>query len=85
VGELTPFLTMPRPRKVHEGNSVLIECVIRVPGCANRSTNIEISNFNGSIKESERSAETVEKQMIAGMKTIYGRYVRVNNDFSGSG
>jgi hypothetical protein len=76
---------MARLRKVHEGKDLLIECIIRVPNHANRSANITIPNYAGAVMPKDRNPESVEKQIVAGLKAIYGRHVRTNNDFSGSG
>lgn len=76
---------MARPRKVHEGNDLLIECIIRVPNHANRSAKIEIPNYAGAVMPKHRNPESVEKQIVEGLKAIYGKHVRVNDDVFGSG
>jgi hypothetical protein len=77
---------MARPRKIHEGNNVLVECVIRVPGKANQSATFEITNFASRLLPRLRVPESIEQQIRRGLDSVYGqRGVRVRHDISGSG
>ena len=74
---------MARPRKIHDGKNVLIECVIRVPGQENESTVFEITKFSRMLPRN-RNVKMLEQQIFDSLVKIYGGLgVKISHDVLG--
>lgn len=63
---------MARPRKVHQGDNVLIEIVVRVPNFPNEALTMEVSNIKGRILARNRNPTMFLTEIEKSITSVFG-------------